>query len=188
MKHCGRNTLGRDLAEEWGCPFYNVDDLIENAFRAEECRSMTVRQILAHYGEEGFKKREERAVFDLYSRLREADSEAFRLGQSPGDYVVSLGGSTSLNPKHQPILRRMGLNIFLRIDASEAWKRTISSGVPSFLTGSDPKNEFLRLYREKERLCEERADLTIRLNGLSRKDSLEKITEALEERGYFRKE
>jgi shikimate kinase len=186
MKHCGKTTVGTELARLWNCPFYDVDVLIENAFKAEECRSMTVREILAHYGEEGFGEREERAVFDLYKRLKEADSEDLKRGRAMGDYVIALGGRTPLNPRLHSIIKRMGLNIFLKLNPREAWKRVVRGGIPSFLTSPHPQQEFMALYREREPLYESQADLTVSMDGLGPRRSLRRVMESLEERGYAR--
>jgi shikimate kinase len=184
MKHCGKTTLGRALSHRWDCPFFDVDELIENAFRAEECRGMTVREILAHYGENGFRKREERTLFDLFERIRKTDRESLRKGETISDFVIALGGGIPLNLRLQPLLKKMGLNIFLELDAEEAWQRVCRSGLPSFLKSSDPKKEFLDLYSEREPHYRRQADLVISLQGLSKKQSLEKIVEVLMERGY----
>jgi shikimate kinase len=186
MKHCGKTTVGKELARIWDCPFYDVDVLIENAFKTEECLNMSVWEILTHYGEEGFNKREERAVFDLFKKLRGADAEDLRMGRPISDYVISLGGRTPLNAKLQSIVKRLGLNIFLRIAPREAWRRVVRSGIPSFLTSSQPEKEFMELYRKREPLYEKQADLTISLDGLGRRASLRRLIESLEERGYAR--
>jgi len=186
MKHCGKTTLGRRLAGLWDCPFYDIDTLIEDAFRSEECRSMTVREILGRYGENGFAAREEAAVIDLARRLEEQDAADLRAGASPGHYVVALGGRTPLNPKLRPVLTRMGLNVFLDIGAEEAWRRVQRSGIPSFLTGPDPRAEFFALYRDRRPHYRSQADLTLQLSGLDQGQALERLVAALEERGHAR--
>jgi shikimate kinase len=184
MKHCGKTTLGKALSHRWDCSFFDVDELIENAFRAEECKGMTVREILAHYGENGFRKREERTLVDLFERIKKSDREKLRKGETINDYVIALGGRIPLNPRLQPILKKLGLNIFLELDAVEAWRRVAHSGLPSFLKSSNPKKEFLDLYTEREPHYRKQADLVVSLQGLTRKQSLEKILEILMEKGY----
>ncbi len=184
MKHCGKTTLGKAVSHKWDCSFFNVDELIENAFRAQECRGMTVREILAHFGENGFREREERTVVDLFERIRKSDSEKLRKGESINDYVISLGGRIPLNPRLQPILKKMGLNIFLELDAEETLQRVARSGMPSFLKSSNPKKEFLDLYREREPHYRRQADLVLSIRGLAERQSLDKILEVLMEKGY----
>ena len=36
MKHCGKSTIGRMLAERWGCPFFDVDPMIEHFLTLDE--------------------------------------------------------------------------------------------------------------------------------------------------------
>jgi shikimate kinase len=184
MKHCGKTTLGKALAQKWDCAFFDVDQLIENAFRAEECRGMTVREILAHYGENGFRKREERTLVDLYERIKKSDGEKLRKGETISDYVVALGGRIPFNPRLQTLLKKMGLNIFLELDAEEAWRRVARSGLPTFLKSSNPRKEFLDLYAEREPHYRRQADLVVSLQGLSKKQSLDKVLGVLMEKGY----
>ena len=173
MKHSGKSTLGRELARFWSCPFFDVDTLIENAFKTEECRKMTVREILAHYGEVGFEKREERTVYDLHRRLE--------VEQSNSPYVVALGGRTPLNRKLSAVLKKMGINIFLRVDAHQMWERILKTGIPSFLKSSDPEEEFMTLYRQSKPYYETQADLTVSLDNLSIRESIQKIIHVIKE-------
>ncbi len=184
MKHCGKSTLGKALSHSWDCSFFDVDELVENAFRAEECQGMTVREILAHYGEKGFRKREERTIVDLFEKIKKSDSDSLRKGETINNYVIALGGRIPLNPRLQPILKKMGLNIFLDLDAEEAWQRVARAGMLSFLKSSNPRKEFLDLYREREPHYRRQADLVLSLRGLAEKQSLDKIFEVLMEKGY----
>ena len=78
----------------------------------------------------------------------------------------------------------MGLNIFLDLDAEEAWQRVARAGMLSFLKSSNPRKEFLDLYREREPHYRRQADLVLSLRGLAEKQSLDKILEVLMEKGY----
>ncbi|HUV07458.1 MAG TPA: shikimate kinase [Spirochaetia bacterium] len=179
MKHSGKSTLGRALARFLGCPFYDVDELIENAFKTELCRKMSVREILAHYGEKGFNEREERTVYDLYNRLK-TEEEIQRQGGTPSsDCVIALGGRTPLNRKLAGILKDLGLNIFLKVDALEMWRRAMKNGIPSFLKSPDPMEEFLALYKKREPHYEKHADLTVCLDDLSLEESVHTIVRAI---------
>ena len=184
MKHCGKTTLGKAISHNWDCSFFDVDELIENAFRTEECRGMTVRETLAHYGENGFREREERTVVDLFEKIKKSDSERLRKGETINNYVIALGGRIPFNLRLQPILKKMGLNIFLELEAEEAWQRVARSGMPSFLKSNNPRKEFLDLYREREPHYRRQADLVLSLRGLEEKQSLDKLIEVLMEKGY----
>jgi shikimate kinase len=79
--------------------------------------------------------------------------------------VFSLGGRTPLNQNLASPLKAMGLNVYIRIDPEEAWRRVSRSGIPAFLTSENPEKEFLDLYRKREPFYENQADLIV---GLSR--------------------
>jgi shikimate kinase len=81
----------------------------------------------------------------------------------------------------------MGLNVFLDIGVEEAWRRVVRTGLPSFLTSSDPESEFAALYRERRPLYQRQADITLHLNDLAPEQALESLIAALEERRHARK-
>ena len=56
MKHSGKSTLGRKLAREWNCPFFDLDGLLEKDFEEESGVKTPVRQIFAQTGEEAYDK------------------------------------------------------------------------------------------------------------------------------------
>ncbi len=52
MKHCGKSTLGRELARRWDCPFFDTDLLIEKRYSEETGKTASVRQIMLDFGAE----------------------------------------------------------------------------------------------------------------------------------------
>ena len=54
MKHCGKSTLGKALAERWGCPSDDVDRLIEERHACETGVRQSVRAIFSTRGEPYF--------------------------------------------------------------------------------------------------------------------------------------
>jgi len=89
MKHCGNSTLGAALAERWGCPFYDVDRMIEDTYACESDRQVTVRELFAAEGEQCFRRIEGEVVCQLYMSLNRPDSTA----------VVAVGGQTATNDR-----------------------------------------------------------------------------------------
>ena len=116
MKHCGKSTLGRKLARMCHCPFFDTDILIEEGFESETGRKLTVRQIMAKYGEDEFEKREAAVVKGLHGRLLGRQSKAFSLEES---WIIALGGRTPLNTGLSHVLKELGLNIYLKVGMLE---------------------------------------------------------------------
>ena len=175
MKHCGKSTLGRELARRWDCPFFDTDLLIEKRFREETGQKASVRWIRAELGAEDLRKREEAAVRALYRELtREKPLQT-------NAYVIALGGPTPLNRTLTPVLKALGLNVFIRVGAEEAWQRTIRTGRPAFLESPDPQAEFLALYRRRASVYHRHADLVLDVRGLDRRAALEKLARSLYE-------
>jgi len=171
MKHSGKSTLGKKLAREWGCDFYDVDELVEAAYEQESGVRVPIREIFAQKGEEGFTEWEKRIVFDLYRKLNQTDTP----------YVIALGGRTPLNRELAPLLKKMGLNVFLKVDPDAGWERVRRGGMPAFLHTPHPKEEFLALCRARNPLYERQADVSLDLGDLDPKASYRKLRGALKD-------
>jgi shikimate kinase len=169
MKHCGKSTLGTALAARWGCPFQDVDRLIEDRYACEFGQRLTVREIFNQRGEDQFAEWEAQAVCELYLRLNESESPA----------VVALGGRTALNERISELLGGIGTVVYLEVSPEEMFARVLRGGLPSFINQEDPVMSFLELYHERVPHYRRRADLTVNLDGLSIAAALEKLCREL---------
>lgn len=68
MKHCGKSTLGAALAARWGCPFFDVDPMMEAVYECDTGKRLTVRELWAAEGADIFRQLESQVVCDLYLR------------------------------------------------------------------------------------------------------------------------
>lgn len=170
MKHCGKSTLGAALAARWGCPFYDVDRLIEEHQACESGTWLSVREIFTTLGEERFVELEAQVVCELYLRLHEA----------PSDNVVAVGGRTALNERVGELLSGIGLVVYLEVSPEEMFARVLRGGLPSFINQDDPVMSFLELYKERVPHYQRLANLTVNLDGLDAAASLEKMCRELD--------
>src|SRR5512136_3128741 len=135
MKHCGKSTLGAALAARWGCPFYDIDLMIEDYHTAETGQVLTVREIFTAEGEEHFHRLEAKAITDLYLRMDD---------KTPG--VVAVGGRTALNMKVDRLIQTMGVVVYLEVSPDEMFARVQRNGLPPFLDKNDPEAHFKQIY------------------------------------------
>ena len=108
IKHCGKSTLGRMLAGQLRCPFFDTDDLIT------EMTGKTPREIYQEEGEQAFIEAEAQACDYLGSHL---DS----LGEE--EYVIATGGGICNNQVALNSLQQLGFFLFLDVPKEVATRR-----------------------------------------------------------------
>lgn len=176
MKHSGKSTLGAALASRWGCPFYDVDPMIEEMHACDHGEERSVREILQDLGESAFHRLEGHVVCELYLKLDRPGSEA----------VVALGGRTALNNTVLELLRAIGTSVYLHVAPEEIYARLERAGLPPFLQAEDPRAEFFRVYNEREPHYRRLADLVVNLGGTSVKDAVDHLAARIEEHTHAR--
>ena len=173
MKHCGKSTLGAALAARWGCPFADVDTLIEERSACEGGGNLTVREIFAQQGEARFTELETAVVCDLYLRLNDATASQ----------VIAVGGRTALNTRVDELLAGLGVIVYLEVSPEEMFARVQRTGVPAFVDQADPAGHFMELYRQRDPHYRRLANLTVNVDGLDAAAALEKLCASLSGKG-----
>ena len=171
IKHSGKSTYGRELAESWNLPFYDLDDLIVELCRddrgGERAVTWETREIYRRLGKKGFQELELRALERLASE-----------GELS---VIALGGGTQENPEARRILSGMGILVYLYEEAQTLFRRIEVRGIPPFLDSDAPWESFLLLYRSRDALYRDGADLTVTIAGKPLREAKRLILHALEE-------
>jgi shikimate kinase len=170
MKHCGKTTLGTALAVRWRCPFYDVDQMIEERHAGKTGERLTVRAIFQQQGEQRFHELETQVVCDLY----------LRLGDAAGHHVIAVGGRTALNTKVDELLSALGLIVYLEVSPEEMFARVQCGGLPPFVDEQDPMGHFATLYTARAPHYQRLANLTVNLDGLDSAAALEKLCRELD--------
>jgi len=165
MKHSGKSTHGRRLADYLGAVFYDLDEIVEELY--DPSRRVTCREIFRSRGSAFFANLEAQAAATLASRM------------ATGPAVAALGGGTIENADAMRALKDSGIRVYLKNGVETLFARIMKHGVPAFLNPDDPHGDFERLYARRTALYEQNADLVVNLEGLSLDEAFNRIVASL---------
>lgn len=151
----GKTTLGIRLSYRLRRPLLDTDRWIEKE------QGMSVSDIFASYGEEGFRQLETQAV----KSLLEAD---------PGQ-VISTGGGLPMREENQALLKQLGFVVFLRIRPETVYERLKGDTTRPLLQKPDPEGEIRRLLAVRNPIYEQAADRVVDVDGKDFEELLEEI-------------
>src|SRR5579862_2016782 len=127
----GKTTVGGLLAERLGWSFADLDDLIVRG------AGLTVAEIFAREGEEGFRRRA---------------TEAVRAAAAGRRSVVATGGGAACREENLALMLSSGRVVALAVSAAEAVRRTGNrSGRPLLDGSADPLAAATALLAKRER-------------------------------------
>jgi shikimate kinase len=149
MMGAGKSTVARLLAEAFGCPALDTDEMVER--RA----GRTVAEMFADEGEEVFRAAESVAIGEL--------------GGVAGPMVASVGGGAVLSGANRAALRSVGTVVWLRaLPATLARRVGRGTGRPLLRrAGGGPLEALAQIAEERKAFYEEVADLVVDVDGLS---------------------
>lgn len=152
MKHSGKSTLGKRLASRLGVEFNDLDELIEELY--DPSGGTSCREIFKSRGVEFFSELEARAARQLAELARTRPT------------VAALGGGTIENPEAMNVLKEAGIRVYLKDSFDRVYERVMRNGLPAFLSGENPRGDFLRLFEKRTALYEAQADLIVDVTGM----------------------
>jgi shikimate kinase len=149
MMGAGKSTVARLLAEAFGCPALDTDEMVERRV------GMTVAEMFADDGEGAFRAAESRAIGEL--------------DRIAGPLVASVGGGAVLSEANRAVLSSVGTVVWLRaLPATLARRVGRGTGRPLLKrAGAGPLEALAQIAEERQSLYEEVADLVVDVDGLS---------------------
>lgn len=168
MKHCGKSSAGRCLADKINAEFSDSDDLLEDLYFRRTGQKKTFRQIYRDNGKEYFQKLEADALVE------------FLAGNGQTVRVLALGGATPLNPflpaeiqkPHRPGEICV---IHLHVCPDILWARVKKTGIPAFVDPDDPEGSFRRICTCRQSSYNGLSDISIDADSLT----VEKVAELI---------
>ena len=183
IKHCGKSTQGRLLAEKLGVPFFDTDKIIEDE------TGMTAREIYATSGEEAFKKAEVQACSSVAEKIKVGDDNL-----SSVTAVIATGGGICNNTNAIDVLRPLGKFVFLVAQEKTAADRIIReakvsddgkiTNLPAYIAKKNPATMddvralFHEFYEERVSIYSKLADVCVRMDNAPKYVNMQRILAA----------
>jgi shikimate kinase len=155
----GKSSIARRLARSEKMNCIDMDSCIERD------AGMSVQEIFATEGEEGFRARELEFLRTMLIRDRS---------------ILSCGGGVIVREESRELLRELGTVVYLKVSAEDAVARISHPETRPLLAGKVPPDVMLA---SRLRYYEETADLTINTSGRSIHQVVSVVRRALRARG-----
>lgn len=162
---CGKTTVGIRLS-------YRLRRIVEDTDKLIEKRAgVTINEIFAAQGEEGFRRLETEC-------LRE-------LGKEQGSRIVATGGGLPMREENRVLLKRLGCVVYLRITPEGVMERLQGDSTRPLLRGENPMGKIRTLMAEREAVYETAADLIVDVDGKDLEQVASEILTGLAEYGIM---
>ena len=140
VKHCGKSTLGKLLAQKCGIAFIDSD------IELEKHHSKSTRELFRNVGEDEFRRLE---AEELGNIVRDCANSG---------YVLSLGGGAVSNKfVTDELWNALGVSIMIDVSDKTAESRVFADGIPAYLEKeSDPRAALLRINAQRKEVLKSR--------------------------------
>jgi len=162
FKNVGKTTTGQHLAEKLDFPFFDTDVLLLNLYNHVNGGNSSLVEIYKKEKEQGFRAWEQNAIESL---------------QEVENAVIATGGGSILSEENIRIFKNKGKIVYLKAAAAELLKRQENNGIPAFINKTDPINDFLKIYHDREPIYARIADHIVNVEN---KDDFDILTEIIE--------
>ena len=157
----GKTTVGRQLAAELGKTFHDTDQEIERR------TGVRIALIFEIEGEAGFRAREAQVV-DQMTQF--------------SNVVLATGGGAVLDADNRGRVARRGVVVYLHGQPKDLWNRTRHDKSRPLLQDTDPLEKLQSLYRQRDPLYREIADIVVDTGRQSARTLLHQLLPQVRER------
>jgi shikimate kinase len=169
MKSSGKTTIGRLVARRLGLRFTDVDAEVERRYHEQTGEKLPFREIFKRHGKEHFRNLETAALQAL------ADAQ----GERP--IVLATGGGLPLAEENRPLLKRLGIIVFLDVAPEVLLPRIVRGGIPAFFPHpEDPARSLAELLAVRRPIYTALANLTLACRSESQDTVADTIIQQLE--------
>ncbi|HEY6840322.1 MAG TPA: shikimate kinase [Chthoniobacterales bacterium] len=154
----GKSSVGREIARRWGFRFIDTDTTIRHKYRK------SIPDIFATFGEPFFRDEENKTLQEL-----QASQEA----------VIATGGGIILQPRNHPLLRTLGVVVWLTASEETIWERVSRNQNRPLLRTNDPRTTIRNLMSTRYPLYGAVADITVETTGLTHQEVADQAVAAL---------
>lgn len=159
LRGAGKSTLGRIAAERLGWTFVELDREVERQ------NDLSVAEILALYGQEGFRRREQAMLRELIAR--------------PGAMIVATGGGIVAEPVTFDLLLASFVTVWLKAAPEEHMARVRQQGDLRPMADDRAAMQELRTILESREPLYTRAQVTVDTTGIAVKAAADKLVTAI---------
>jgi XRE family aerobic/anaerobic benzoate catabolism transcriptional regulator len=159
LRGAGKSTLGRIAAERLGWTFVELDREIERQI------GLSVAEILALYGQEGFRRREQAMLRELIAR--------------PGAMIVATGGGIVAEPLTFDLLLASFVTVWLKAAPEEHMARVRQQGDLRPMADHSAAMDELRTILESREPLYARAQVTVNTSAMAVEAAAEKLLAAI---------
>jgi shikimate kinase len=149
----GKSTVGRIVADALGCPFFDLDELVEKQARK------SVAQVFVDEGEAAFRALEAAALKKAVNKYAEST------------VVLALGGGALENPESARLIREKSLCIYLQASADTLRGRLAEDAAVRPLLAGD----WEALLTSRLPVYESTAAITLDTDGLTPSEIADEI-------------
>lgn len=164
LRGAGKSTLGRLASDKLGLPFLELNDDIELA------SGMAVNEVMALYGQEGYRHLERDALE--------------RIVATHDSLVLAVAGGIVANPESYNYLLRNYHTIWLKAEPEEHMARVRGQGDERPMAGNPDAMEELRKILMSREVLYARASASLNTSKRTLEDSLSDILRIVEEKSF----
>jgi shikimate kinase len=141
LKHCGKTTLGRQLARALQQPFLDTDELL-----LQHYPSTSISALYTQYGEHEFRRMEQKVIQSI---------ESHHIG------IIATGGGSVLNAANVTHLQALGTLMYLQLSFATWCARLTAHAQPAFLT----QDQWQEMYQQRHVVYQRVAQLTVNVDN-----------------------